>query len=98
MAKEIKRSASRRYVKWSVSLPSQIAQTAVSKVAAGEAPSISALVTKALEHELASGDDELTDLFRDWIASGELVVTEEDQEWARQVLAGSSSTPGRSFS
>jgi hypothetical protein len=56
-------------------------------VAAGEAPSISALVTRALERELTSELDELDQLFQEWIESGQVVVTEQDREWARQVLA-----------
>jgi hypothetical protein len=75
-----------KFVKLSITLPPHLARLAEEKVAAGGAPSLSALVARALQHELVPAEDELDELFRDWLASGKVVITEENRAWARKVL------------
>lgn len=81
------RLSSEKHVKWSVTVPAHLAEAAHQRVAAGEAPSISALVAHALERELAQEEDELDQLIRDWIEQGDVAISDEHREWARQVLA-----------
>ena len=75
-----------RFVKVSVTIPPQLVRLANERVASGRAQSLSALVTRALEHELNPTENELDELFREWIESGKVVVREENLEWARRVL------------
>ena len=77
---------SERHIKLSVTVPPAIVDLAQAKVAAGEAPSLSAVVTRALERDLVSTEDELDQLIRHWIDAGELSITSEHREWANQVL------------
>ena len=77
-----------KHVKWSVAVPHRLARMAEDRVAAGEAPSLSAVVTRALERDLAPGsDDELDRLIQEWIATGQVTIADEVQAWADRVLA-----------
>jgi len=78
--------ATDKHVKWSVTVPAKLARMAEQRVARGDAPSISAIVTRALEHELDPGEDELSRTIRGWIESGEVVITAEDREWVQRAL------------
>lgn len=82
----LRNGESEKYVKLSVTVPPRLARLAEEKVANGEASSVSAVVTQALARELDPGDDELTQLIREWIESGQLVISDENREWARKVL------------
>lgn len=77
---------SEKHVKLSITVPFHLAQAVQEKVAAGEAPSVSAVVTRALERDLLQQEDELDQLVRRWIETGEVVIADEHREWARRVL------------
>lgn len=79
-----------KHVKWSVTVPPHLAQLAEEQVARGDAPSVSAVVTRALERALAppsDEDDELDRLIQQWIDAGEVTITDEDREWVNRVLS-----------
>jgi Arc/MetJ-type ribon-helix-helix transcriptional regulator len=88
MGRPAARASSRRekHVKWSVTVPPHLAKAAEEQVASGEAPSVSAVVTRALERDLLPAEDELDRLVRHWIETGQVTITEEHREWARRVL------------
>lgn len=72
--------------KVAVSVPAPLLAVARRKVAAGQAPSLSAVVAQALAHELGQ-EDAFERLVDDMLHTGELVISEEDRAWARQALA-----------
>jgi hypothetical protein len=72
--------------KVAISVPASLLATARERVAAGAAPSLSAVVTQALAQQLVERDT-FEQLVDEMLARGELVITNEDREWARQSLA-----------
>ncbi|MDQ2709512.1 MAG: hypothetical protein M3Z25_18645 [Actinomycetota bacterium] len=65
-----------------VTLPKELAEGLRQRVAAGEAESVSGLVTSVIEERFQS------ELVKRWVADMEAVggpITEEAREWAREV-------------
>lgn len=75
-----------KHEKVAVTVPGPLLAQARRWVAAGNAPSLSAAVARALEHELAQ-EESFERLVAQMLSTGELEITDADREWARQALA-----------
>jgi Arc/MetJ-type ribon-helix-helix transcriptional regulator len=75
-----------RHEKVAISVPQPLLEAAREKVETGEAPSLSAVFSDALAHDL-DREDAFEQLVEQMIREGELTITDEDRAWARQVLA-----------